>query len=265
MRRKRRLNPAENAIAPLERSADRCYNTKQMNRGNEVRGNMNYSITDFGAMGDGETLNTEAIQAAIEACTASGGGRVTVPAGKYLSGTIQLKSNVDLHLESGAELISSLDPADLPDLMGGFEDDNRDTGWEGGCFLLARHAEHVTISGSGRIDGRGREVFYEDDADGGSHESPLKVRGFRPRMSFLEDVRGLTVKDVSFYDAAFWTLHMAGCRDVLIEGIRIENNERGPNNDGIDPDCCQNVIIRGCIIRCADDAIVVKATAPMAR
>lgn len=226
---------------------------------------MNYSITDFGAMGDGKTLNTEAIQAAIEACTASGGGRVTVPAGKFLSGTIQLKSNVDLHLESGAELISSLDPADLPDLMGGFEDDNRDTGWEGGCFLLARHAEHVTISGSGRIDGRGREVFYEDDADGGSHESPLKVRGFRPRMSFLEDVRGLTVKDVSFYDAAFWTLHMAGCRDVLIEGIRIENNERGPNNDGIDPDCCQNVIIRGCIIRCADDAIVVKATAPMAR
>ena len=174
---------------------------------------MNYSITDFGAMGDGKTLNTEAIQAAIEACTASGGGRVTVPAGKFLSGTIQLKSNADLHLESGAELISSLDPADLPDLMGGFEDDNRDTGWEGGCFLLARHAEHVTISGSGRIDGRGREVFYEDDADGGSHESPLKVRGFRPRMSFLEDVRGLTVKDVSFYDAAFWTLHMAGCLD----------------------------------------------------
>ncbi len=226
---------------------------------------MNYSITEFGAVADGITRSTAAIQAAIDACTASGGGRVTVPAGKFLSGTIQLKSNVDLHLESGAELIASLDPADLPDLMGGFEDDNRDTGWEGGCFLLARHAEHVTISGFGRIDGRGREVFYEDDADGGSHESPLKVRGFRPRMSFLEDVRDLTVKDVTFYDAAFWTLHMAGCRDVLIDGIRVENNERGPNNDGIDPDCCQNVIIRCCVIRCADDAIVVKSTAPMAR
>lgn len=226
---------------------------------------MNCSITDFGAVADGKTRSTAAIQAAIDACTASGGGRVTVPAGKYLSGTICLKSNVDLHLESGAELIASLDPADLPDLMGGFEDDNRDTGWEGGCFLLARHAEHVTLSGFGRIDGRGREVFYEDDADGGSHESPLKVRGFRPRMSFLEDVRDLTVKDLTFYDAAFWTLHMAGCRDVLIDGIRIENNERGPNNDGIDPDCCRNVIIRGCVIRCADDAIVLKATAPMAR
>ncbi len=226
---------------------------------------MNCSIMDFGAVADGITRSTAAIQAAIDACTASGGGRVTVPAGKYLSGTIQLKSNVDLHLERGAELIASLDPADLPDRMGDFDDDNRDTGWEGGCFLFARHAEHVTLSGFGRIDGRGREVFYEDDADGGSHESPLKVRGFRPRLSFLEDVRDLTVKDLTFYDAAFWTLHMAGCRDVLIEGIRIENNERGPNNDGIDPDCCQNVIIRGCVIRCADDAIVVKATAPMAR
>lgn len=226
---------------------------------------MTYTISDFGAVGDGKTLNTTAIQNAIDACTSAGGGQVIVPAGKYLSGTICLKSNIDLHLESGAELISSLDPDDMPDLMGGFEDDNRDTGWEGGCFLLARHAENVTISGSGRIDGRGRDVFYEDDDDGGSHESPLKVRGFRPRMSFLEDVRNLTVKGVTFFDAAFWTLHMAGCRNVLIDGIRIENNERGPNNDGIDPDCCQDVIIRGCNIRCADDAIVVKTTAPMTK
>ena len=95
---------------------------------------MNDSITDFGAAADGITRSTAAIQAAIDACTASGGGRVTVPAGKYLSGTIQLKSNVDLHLESGAELIASLDQADLPDRMGDFDDDNRDTGWEGGCL-----------------------------------------------------------------------------------------------------------------------------------
>ena len=226
---------------------------------------MQYSILDFGAVGDGITLNTSAIQQAIDACTAAGGGCVLVPAGDYLSGTIRLKSNVELHLESGAVLIASLDPADMPDLMRSFEDDNRDTGWEGGCFLLAQHAENVTISGFGRIDGRGREVFYEDEADGGSHESPLKVRGFRPRMSFLEDVRNLTVRDVTFFDAAFWTLHMAGCRNVLIEGIRIENNERGPNNDGIDPDSCRDVIIRGCHITCADDAIVVKTTAPMTR
>ena len=226
---------------------------------------MNVSITDFHAVGDGKTLCTTAIQNAIDACASAGGGRVSVPAGRFLSGTIRLRSDVDLHLESGAELISSLDPDQIPDLMADFDDDNRDTGWEGGCFLLARHEKNVTISGFGRIDGRGREVFYEDDADGGSHESPLKVRGFRPRMSFLEDVENLTVRDVTFYDAAFWTLHMAGCRNVLIDSVRIENNERGPNNDGIDPDCCQNVIIRGCVIRCADDAIVLKTTAPMTK
>ena len=88
---------------------------------------------------------------------------MTLPAGRFLSGTICLKSNVDLHLESGAQLISSLDPKDMPDLMAGFDDDNRDTGWQGGCFLLAQHAENITLSGFGRIDGRGREVFYDTD------------------------------------------------------------------------------------------------------
>lgn len=228
--------------------------------------NTSYNITDFGAISDGITNNASAIQNAIDQCTENGGGKVIIPPGKFLSGTIILKSNVNLHLEAGAELILSLNPDDMIDFMKYFDDDNQDTGWEGGCFIMARHAENITISGEGRIDGRGRKVFYEDEElDGGSHESPLKVRGFRPRMSFLENIKNLTVKDVTFYDAAFWTLHMAGCSDVLIENIRIENNDRGPNNDGIDPDCCRNVIIRGCKIVCADDCIVVKTTAPMTR
>ena len=222
-------------------------------------------ITDYGAVGDGKTVNTKAIQEAIDICSSAGGGRVNIPSGRFLSGTIILKSNIELHLDFGAELISSLDKDDMIDFMKDFDDDNADTGWEGGCFLLARNAENITISGEGKIDGRGREVFYEDSDDGGYHESPLKVRGFRPRMSFLENIKNLTVKDVTFYDAAFWTLHMAGCRDVLIENIRIDNNDRGPNNDGIDPDCCRNVIIRGCRIACSDDCIVIKTTAPMAK
>ena len=194
--------------------------------------NTSYNITDFGAIPDGITNNASAIQNAIDQCTENGGGQVIIPPGKFLSGTIILKSNVNLHLEAGAELISSLNPDDMIDFMKDFDDDNRDTGWEGGCFILARNAENITISGEGRIDGRGREVFYEDEElDGGSHESPLKVRGFRPRMSFLENIKNLTVKDVTFYDAAFWTLHMAGCRNVLIENIYIKNNDRGPNND----------------------------------
>ncbi|MDD6790378.1 MAG: glycoside hydrolase family 28 protein [Lachnospira sp.] len=222
-------------------------------------------ITEFGAVGDGSTKNTVAIQKAIDAVAEAGGGTVNIPAGTFLSGSLRLRSHIELHLSTGARLVSSLDPDDIIDFMKDFDDDNADTGWEGGVFLFARHEEDITISGNGTIDGQGRLAFWDDDADGGLHECPLAVRGFRPRMSFLEDVRRLTVRDVTFEDSAYWTLHMAGCQDVLIENIRILNNERGANNDGIDPDCCRNVVIRGCIIRTGDDCVVVKTTAPMTR
>jgi len=227
---------------------------------------MNINILDFGAVGDGKTLSTAAIQSAIDKA-AENGGRVEIPAGIFLSGTLRLRSHVELFLSHGAVLRSSIRQEDMVDFTTEFDeqDDNEDTGWEGGCFLLARHEKDIAITGSGTIDGQGREVFYDDDSDDGYHECPLAVKGFRPRMSFLEDVDGLTVHGVTFYDSAFWTLHMAGCRNVLIDGVRILNNERGPNNDGIDPDCCKNVIIRGCIIRAGDDSIVLKTTLPMAK
>lgn len=222
-------------------------------------------ITEFGAVGDGKTKATAAIQKTIDTVADAGGGTVRVPAGTFLSGSLKLRSHINLHLETGARLVSSLDPADVIDFTKDFDDDNADTGWEGGCFLFARHEEDITISGDGTIDGQGRLAFWDDDADDDFHECPLAVKGFRPRMSFLEDVKKLTVRDVTFEDSAYWTLHLAGCHDVLIENIRILNNERGANNDGIDPDCCKNVVIRGCIIRTGDDCIVVKTTAPMTK
>ncbi len=225
---------------------------------------MLYNILDFGAVADGRTNCAAAIQEAIDACNETG-GVVFIPAGNFLSGSLRLRSNVELHLENGACLTASSVPGDMIDFSKEFEDDNEDTGWEGGCFLFACHEKNITISGQGKIDGQGRLYFYDDDAPDGFHECPLEVRGLRPRMTFLEDVENLTVKDVTFYDAAFWTLHMAGCRNVLIENIRILNNDRGPNNDGIDPDCCKNVIIRGCLIEAGDDCVVIKTTGPMAR
>ncbi len=217
---------------------------------------------DFNAVPDGKTKCTKAIQDAIDACSSTG-GKVIVPTGVFLSGSLRLKSDVNLHLEHGAVLLSSLDEEDMIDFSKDFEDDNEDTGWEGGCFLYACHEKNIAITGTGKIDGQGRNAFFDDEPDGSEHECPLNVRGFRPRMSFLEDVENLTVSDVTFYDSAFWTLHMAGCRNVRIENIVIDNNKRGPNNDGIDPDCCQNVIIRGCRIITGDDSIVLKSTAPM--
>lgn len=222
-----------------------------------------YNIEAYGAIADGVTNNAEAIQKAIDEASVRG-GRVVVPAGEFLSGTLVLKSNVDLHLEKGAVLISSLKEEDILDFAKLFDDDNACTGWDGGCFLFACHAENVTISGEGVIYGQGDKVFIDDNADMGAHECPLQVTAFRPRTTFLEDVENLTIRDITIKDAAFWTLHMAGCRHVLVKDIRILNDVRGANNDGIDPDCCQDVIISNCLVKTGDDAIVIKTTKPMA-
>ena len=222
-----------------------------------------FNILDYGAVPDGITNNAQAIQKAID--EASGmGGQVVVPAGRFLSGTLVLKSHIDLHLEKGAVLIGSLKEEDILDFAKLFDDDNDCTGWDGGCFLFACHEKDITISGEGEIWGQGEKVFFDDNADNGAHECPLQVTAFRPRTTFLEDVEDLTIRDITIRDAAFWTLHMAGCRHVLVKDIRILNDIRGANNDGIDPDCCQDVIITGCLVRTGDDAIVVKSTKPMA-
>ena len=226
---------------------------------------MRRSITEYGAVPGTGAKCTEQIQRAIDECARAGGGTVVIPAGVFVSGSVRLRSGVELHLEHGAMLRASHDENDMIDFSRDIEDDNEDTGWEGGCFLYACHEKDIAITGTGVIDGGGRESFYDDDPEEAPHEGPLNVRGFRPRMSFLEDVENLTVTDVTFYDSAFWTLHMAGCTNVRIENICIDNDRRAPNTDGIDPDCCKNVIIRGCRIKSGDDCIVIKTTGPMYR
>lgn len=224
-----------------------------------------YNILNYGVKADGATNNRKAIQKAIDECTANGGGRVVVPSGKFLSGTLVLKSNVELYLESGAVLIGSIHQEDLIDFAKEFNDDNKDIGWEGGCFLCAFHEENISITGQGAIYGQGDKVFYDDNADEGFHECPLNLRTqLRPRTTFFEDIKNLVVKDITFKDAAFWTLHMAGCEHVIVNEIKILNDQRGANNDGIDPDTCKDVVISDCIIKAGDDAIVVKNSEPMA-
>lgn len=223
-----------------------------------------FSVKEFGAVADGKTNCASAIQAAVDAAHQAGGGVVLLPAGRYFSGSVLLKSNVELRLETGAVLISSLNEADILPFPAGPSEGTVD-GWNGGFFLGARDAENITLSGQGIIDGQGGQVFRDADVDSGFHECPKQVAAFRPRMLLFENVRNLTVRDVTLKDAAFWTLHMAGCRRVRIHDIQILNDDRGANNDGIDPDCCQDVVISGCIVHTGDDAVVLKSTAPMAR
>lgn len=219
-----------------------------------------WNILEYDIKADGITNDGPSIQQAIDECALAGGGRVIVPAGNYLCGTLELKSNVELHLEQGASLIASLNKEDIrltpcPD---GAKEDS-------GYFVGALHAKNVALTGFGEIYGQGCKVMYDDGADGDFHECPLVSEGFRPRLTYFEDIENLTIQDVIFRDSALWTLHMAGCRRVKVQGIKILNNVRGANNDGIDPDSCQDVVISDCFIETGDDAIVVKTTEPMTR
>lgn len=227
---------------------------------------MNYNILDFGAVGDGVTNDTSAIQKAINACSKTG-GRVTLPGGRvYRCGALVLCSNLELHLEQGAVLKGSDNLGDYrlfgegPSTPQKLEIPSYINCEYAGApthyFLYARDCTDLAITGLGTIDGN-EEIFYGD-------MDKYHIEGlFYPRapLLFLENVEHLTIRDVKLTRSAFWTVHMVGCRDVLIDGIRILNNLRLANCDGIDPDHCQNVRISNCHIECADDCIVFKNTA----
>lgn len=228
---------------------------------------MDYNVLDFGAAGDGFTNDTAAIQAAIDVCRRDGGGRVILPSGKvFRSGTLILCSNLELHIETGAVLKGSDRVADyrLVTVASGSSEfrnvpsyeDSTYTGAPNHYFLFGKDCENLVITGYGRIDGN-EEIFYGD-------VTKWHIEGnFYPRvpMLFLENVSHLTVRDVTLANSGFWTVHLVGCQDVLIDGIRILNNLRMANCDGIDPDHCRNVRIANCHIECADDCIVFKNTA----
>lgn len=228
---------------------------------------MEYNVLDFGAVGDGTTIDTAPIQAAIDTCHTAGGGTVVLPGGRvYRSGVLVLRSNLELHLEAGAVLKGSDDLSDYrlsgrdssaPQKRAVPSYENCEyTGAPTHYFLYAKDCENLSITGFGQIDGN-EDIYYGE-------VTPWHIEGsFYPRtpLLFLENVSHLTVTQVTLTRSAFWTVHMVGCRDVLIDGIRILNNLRLANCDGIDPDHCQNVRIANCHIECADDCIVFKNTA----
>jgi polygalacturonase len=202
-----------------------------------MQGARTYSPADYGAVFNIAANDGGPLQKAINAASAAGGGTVAIPAGRTLmSGSFELKSNVVLDLEPGSRLVASTQQSDYPDSI----------------FIKARHAENVAITGSGTIDGRGLEFLGK--------EGPYiyEKKPWRPRLILLEDCRHVRVSDVNLKDAAFWSLHLAGCDDVSIHGISIRNSLKAPNCDGIDPDHSRNVRITDCSVECGDDAIVIK-------
>ncbi len=216
-----------------------------------------FDITAYGAVpiGASNATSTAGIQAALDACRNAGGGTVCIPAGQaFLSGTIELHANTTLHLEPGSELRGSPCKADYRPHQVGGEFHSGDSGF----LITASNAPNIAITGTGTINGQGT-CFMEGfrSTDGPYIREP---KPWRPRMLGLYGCDHLTIRDVTLRDAANWCLHMTGCNDVVVSGIRIFNDLSIPNCDGIDPDHCTNVRISDCHIEAGDDCIVIKAT-----
>ncbi len=217
----------------------------------------NHNVTQHGAVGDGKTLDTAAIQKTIDACHAAGGGTVYFPTGKFLSGTIHLKSNVTLHLSPGSTLLGSRDIADYPPqeslyLEGIIDIDGKNQkGYPMRHFIYACGAENIGIEGRGFIDGNGDSFFNNDITIAHARPTPLIE---------LINCRNIRITDVAIRNAPGWTLHPKNCDGVYIRGISIINNLRAINSDGIDVDSSRNVIISDCHIEAGDDCIVLKTT-----
>ena len=222
-----------------------------------------YNVIQYGAKGDGVTNDAFAIQHAIDDCARHGGGQVVLPSGRvFYSDSVRLRSGVDLHIQKGATLkaTGNIDGYIRPNklindpktaLIG-----NPVTGKPSFVFIYGFEADGCTVSGEGVIDANGHAFVQRKDR--------YYVTGDfypRPTVIYIEKSDHITFKDFTVKDAPFWTLHPAGCDDVLIDRIRILNDLDVANSDGIDPDHCRNVRILGCHIECADDCICLKTTA----
>ncbi|MGN1094022.1 MAG: glycoside hydrolase family 28 protein [Candidatus Neoclostridium sp.] len=229
---------------------------------------MDKNVMEFGAVADGVTLNTVAIQKAIDGCASSGGGRVTVPAGVYKTGTIWLKQNVELYLSAGAELLASDDmddynPLDAYEQNYGCAMEK----WVGKHLIIAHEIDNCSIAGFGRINGNCRAFVNERNSPEGNDYlwchgiSELKdEEKQRPGqlVCFIE-CTNVSVYDVTIVDSPCWSCFVLGCENVRIRGIKVFNPIWMLNSDGIDIDASRNVTVSDCIINTGDDAITLRA------
>jgi len=215
-----------------------------------------FDIQAYGACPDGKTMNTAAIQAAIDACYEAGGGRVVCGPGDFLTGSLVLKSNVELHLVSGCRLVGSTDLDDYEAFAAdGFRAENAPEN----CIqsiVCAVRAENIAITGPGEINGSGLAFYDTENMSGRFFSKPSTPR---PRIVMFYECRNVRLEDASFIDSPCWTCWLMKCDQVCIRGLRILGDQRMINNDGIDLDCCRDVTVSDCIIRTSDDCLVLRA------
>ena len=259
--------PAGNLLARDSRGAKAAQGEWAVPAGAEASAFL-YTVTAFGAVGDGQTLCTAAIQAAIDACAQAGGGTVVVPPGKYLTAPLFLKSHIVFEVSSGATLLGSGDFAAYPSMAGRWEGLDRTIY---ASLLTGADLENVTIQGRGTLDGNGaiwwdafrqtmalrRKMNLLEREPENPAGSPLAWP--RPRMINLYRSKNIVIRDLQITNSPSWNIHPVDCEDVLIDGVSIVNPKTSPNTDGIDPESCRNVRIANCYISTGDDCIVIKS------
>ncbi|UCG57698.1 MAG: glycoside hydrolase family 28 protein [Phycisphaerales bacterium] len=231
-----------------------------------------FKITDYGAVGDGETDCTEAFEKAISAANKAGGGRVLVPAGSFLTGSIHLKSNVNLHISKGAVVRFSVDPGSyLPVVYTRFE------GVE--CMnysplIYAYEQKNIAITGKGTLDGQASDENWwqwkktqGDDVkalrDQGEAGVPVRLRvhgggkKLRPNMIQPYKCTDVLIEGVTIRNSPMWHIHPVLSTNVTVRKVRVVGH--GPNNDGCNPESCKDVLIEGCYFDTGDDCIAIKS------
>ena len=209
-----------------------------------------YIVTDYGARSDTSVQCTAVLQQCIDLCSRNGGGRVVIPAGHYKTGTIQLRSNVNLHLELGATLYGSTDLRDYRRMTTTYKSLRTHTPTI--QLIYADSVHDVVIDGYGTIDGRGSVFPKQSWNDEGIT---------RPHLLRFIQSSDITLKDVTLRNSGCWMQHYLACDRVRIDGIRVVNRNNY-NNDALDLDGCHDVIVRGISADSDDDGITLKSTSP---
>jgi len=217
-----------------------------------------YDITTFGAKGDSSTNNTQFIQKAIDEASANGGGRVLIPAGRFVTGVLKLKSGVELHVSDKAMLLGSTKRTDYGTVRAS-------------ALIVADNQHHISITGTGTIDGRGREVVADVDRmlKEGTLQDPewqtvnpwgqkRSTEFNRPHLLTFSKCDHVTIKGILLKDAACWVETYHECSNLTIDSIRVQSTAYY-NNDGIDIDNCKNVKITRCNVNADDDGICLKS------
>ncbi len=246
---------------------------------------VSYNIVNYGAVADGKTMSTAGIRKAILACSQDGGGKVIVPAGKFLTGPIHLENNVNLHLMEGAEILFSTNPDDFYPLV--------HTSFEGmelmnySPLIYAKNKKNIAVTGKGILNGQASNdnwwTWKGSSAYGFKPGMPSQLdpnnlpklmemadtnvpvsqrtfgNGRYLRPNFIEpfECENVLIQGITIINAPFWILHPIKSKNIIVDGVNIRSH--GPNNDGCDPEYSQNVLIKNSIFNTGDDCIAIKA------